>query len=388
MKVALVAEWLDPWRGGAETSTRQFIHHLIGKGVELHVFTRSCLSPNPGMHLHVIGGASLSRTRASMTFARRVEHLLAKESFDLIHAVSLCRFADIYQPRGGTVAETIERNLALRASGTARSLKRCANHFNFKQRHRLALERELLGQQNGLIVVAISNYVASQLSRHYGLSKERIRLIYNGVDVPVVTAAEAARERAALRREFGIGESDCLVILVAHNFRLKGVRHWIEAMALLLRRGVGNVRSIIAGKGDAPRWRRLAGRLGVSKHLAFIGPTDRVQALRHAADVLVHPTYYDPCSRVVLEGMVAGLPCVTTRWDGAAEMITDGRNGYVLDEPRDVVALADHVGRLRDPALRRSLGEAARGVAGRVSMARNASEMMRLYETVATVKVE
>ena len=59
MKVALVAEWLDPWRGGAETSTQQFIHHLMAGNVELHLFTRSRPSPTPGMHVHTISGASI-----------------------------------------------------------------------------------------------------------------------------------------------------------------------------------------------------------------------------------------------------------------------------------------------------------------------------------------
>ncbi len=93
MKVALVAEWLDPWRGGAETSTHQFIHHLTDGGVDLHVFTRSRPSPTPNMHVHTISGASMSRTRRSVTFAHRVEGLLQADSFDIVHAISPCRGA-------------------------------------------------------------------------------------------------------------------------------------------------------------------------------------------------------------------------------------------------------------------------------------------------------
>ncbi|UCC29584.1 MAG: glycosyltransferase family 4 protein [Phycisphaerales bacterium] len=383
MKIALVAEWLDAWRGGAETSTLQFTHHLMDRGVEVHVFTRSRPSPAPGLHVHTISGASMSRTRRSITFTHRVENLLQSDSFEVVHAISPCRHADIYQPRGGTVAETIERNLALLKSRPARRLKRYANRLNFKQQYALAFERRLLGHADGPLVVAVSDYVVRQLQRHYGLSDERVRKVYNGVDPDGSTAQERARHRPAVRREFNIADRDCLVLLIAHNFRLKGVKCWMEALARLVKRGVSDVRSLVIGKGDSERWHRLAARLGITEYLTFTGPSTRVREFRCAADVVVHPTYYDPCSRVVLEAMVAGLPCVTTRWDGASEVLEDGTQGFVIDDPSDVSALADRVDRLRDADLRRQLGRAAAALADRLSMARHTAEMLSLYEEMS-----
>lgn len=387
MKVALVAEWLDAWRGGAETSTLQFVHHLMKQDVELHVFTRSRPSPTRGLHVHTISGASMSRTRRSITFAHRVERLLRSDIFDVIHAISPCRCADIYQPRGGTVVEAIERNLALLKTSPGRRVKRYANHFNFKQRYLLALERDLLGRQDGPLVVAISDYVVRQLKDHYALPDGRIRKIYNGVEPDRTAASERDRHRAAIRREFGIHEDHCLALLIAHNFRLKGLQRWMEALALLVDRGVTGVRSLVVGKGDSERWLRLAARLGITDYLTFTGPTERVSEFHHAADLLVHPTYYDPCSRVVLEAMVAGLPCVTTRWDGASEMIEDGSNGYVLDDPGDIQAIADRVERLCSSDRCKRMGHAASAVADRVSMARHTAELLSLYEEMSAAGI-
>ncbi|MEK7732036.1 MAG: glycosyltransferase family 4 protein, partial [Planctomycetota bacterium] len=234
----------------------------------------------------------------------------------------------------------------------------------------------------GPIVAAISDYVVRQLKQHYDLPDERIRRIYNGVDADRSTQIQRAVHRQAIRREFGIAPSDVLVLLVAHNFRLKGIHRWMQALASLLERGVGNVRSLVVGRGESPRWHRLAARLDIENRLTFVGPSERVGEFLHAADILVHPTYYDPCSRVVLEGMVAGVPCITTRWDGASEMIVDGTNGYVLDEPTDLVALAERVEQLCDAGLRKRIGQAASAVADRVSMSRHACEMVALYEEV------
>jgi UDP-glucose:(heptosyl)LPS alpha-1,3-glucosyltransferase len=183
-----------------------------------------------------------------------------------------------------------------------------------------------------------------------------------------------------------VAPGDLLTVTIAHNFRLKGVRRWMEALALLGSSRAQGLRALVIGKGDTPAWHRLASRLGVDGRLTFIGATDRVPAFLHAADVLVHPTYYDPCSRVVLEGLLAGLPCITTRWDGAAEVIHNGENGFVLDDPWDVQALAATVERLRDAELRRSVGEAAARVGERVSMAANARAMIDLYHSVAEGK--
>ena len=382
MKVALVSEWLDAWRGGAETSALQFLHHLVDAGADVHVFTRSRPASAPGLTVHTVSGASLSRTRRSVTFAHRVERLLRGESFDIVHGITACRGLDLYEPRGGTVAETIERNLALRSSPTARSLKRYANRFNLKQRYTLRLERALLRDPSGPTVVALSDYVVEQLRRHYALPDGRIRKVFNGVDPDPTTPAERARHREEIRLEYNVPADATLVLCVAHNFRLKGVACWMEALAALRDRGVDDVRSLVLGRDDSVRWRRLADRLSLNSRLTFVGPTDRVGEFYHAADVLVHPTYYDPCSRVVLEAMSSGLACITTRWDGAAELVSDGCSGFVLVEPTDVGRLADCVQKLRDPAVRKAMGDAARVSAQRASMAQHAQELLGVYEDV------
>ncbi len=380
MKVALVTEWLDAWRGGAETSTLQFMHHLMDAGVDLHVFTRSRPSPTPGLKVHTVSGAAMSRTRQSVTFSHRVERAVRSETFDMVHAISPCTFADLYQPRGGTVAETIRRNIAIRKTPLAKAWKWCMIRLNLKQRYMLALERRIFSNPSGPDVISISDYVSRQLEEHYGLSPDRIHKVYNGVDPGSSSLDERKRDRDDIRREYGVEPSDCLVILTAHNFRLKGVERWLEVVAMLAREGATGIKSLIIGKGESAHWHRLAAKLGVEPWVTFTGPSQRMPAFRHAADVAVHPTYYDPCSRVVLEALVAGLPVITTRWDGASEMIEDGVNGYVVDDPGDIRAIADRVKLLLDPQLRRKIGATAAKVADQVSMARHAGAVLALYE--------
>jgi UDP-glucose:(heptosyl)LPS alpha-1,3-glucosyltransferase len=52
-----------------------------------------------------------------------------------------------------------------------------------------------------------------------------------------------------------------------------------------------------------------------------------------AADVFILPTYYDACSLVVIEAMACGLPTITTEYNGAAELIRNDVNGFVISHP-------------------------------------------------------
>ena len=81
-----------------------------------------------------------------------------------------------------------------------------------------------------------------------------------------------------------------------------------------------------------------------------LDPADRVAATRAlgrhqqrrlyaAVDALLLPSYYDPCSLVVLESLACGTPVVTSRHNGASELLEPEESGFVLEEPSDVRAM-------------------------------------------------
>jgi UDP-glucose:(heptosyl)LPS alpha-1,3-glucosyltransferase len=380
VRIGLVIERVDAWRGGAETSTWQFINHLVAKGVELVLFTRSRPASFPGCEVRHIRTPAGLRSWASAEFLRRAARACGQAGVDLVHAINPCYAADVYEPRGGTIIETMLRNVALRRTGIGRAVKSTLSQLNQKQRVLLRAERRLLRRDPGPIVVAISRYVQRQLEEHYGLSRDRVRLIFNGVD-PVDCPPDVRRSnRREIRALFSIPERAYVLLLVAHNFKLKGLAQAIDALARLDGSGERDPILVIVGRGGPARCRRQAERLGVLNRLRFVGETDRTQAFYHAADVLVHPTFYDPCSRVVLEALSAGLPCVTTRFNGAAEIMTDAQHGFILDSPRDIDGLVKALERLGDEEFRQRCGEAAAGLRERLSMKRHALQMRALYE--------
>jgi UDP-glucose:(heptosyl)LPS alpha-1,3-glucosyltransferase len=139
---------------------------------------------------------------------------------------------------------------------------------------------------------------------------------------------------------------------------------------------------VAGGRGLGP-YLRLARRCGAGDAVTFLGPVADPVPFYAAADVYAHPTWYDPCSLVVLEAASSGLPVITSRFNGAGELLTEGVEGFVLDDPGDVALLADRLRRVLDPDAQHAMGHAARRLARRHTHQRNVREIVEVYARCA-----
>jgi len=391
MKVAIVQETVDPQRGGAETSTWEMARHLARLGLDVTIV---CRAAPPGVPLNSevsvlkVPAGGFSRALRTFRFLQGIQRLHLRARFDIVHAVTPCLAANVYQPRGGTYAETVQRSLAPTPSFELFWLKRLGRQFNIRQRFLYRIERTLLQKrQHRLFVAAVSDYVRRQVVEGYGFPADRTLVVFNGVDIAPLTDEEVARPRVELRKTLGLAPDAPLVLFAAHNFRLKGLTEVIRAAALDTpptgEIPPGPMWSIaVAGRGRPNRYRRLARKLGVAHRVHFVGTATPIREWYAAADVLAHPTWYDPCSRVVLEALTLGLPVVTTRHNGAAEVMELGRHGVVLDGPEDIAGLAAGIAAALQPEFRAACRAAAPRLCEQLSMARHARELKALYQTV------
>jgi UDP-glucose:(heptosyl)LPS alpha-1,3-glucosyltransferase len=168
---------------------------------------------------------------------------------------------------------------------------------------------------------------------------------------------------------------------VATNFNLKGVDVTLAALGRLVRERT-KVKLIVAGRGPVEEYRRRAAQLGVASAVSFLGHVDDVPRLHAAADVYVHPTFHDACSLATLEAMASGLPVITTCCNGAADGMSSGREGYVLDRAGDVAALAQAMRALLDRRRRKDCGTAAAALGRGRSFERNCLAMLAVYGEV------
>lgn len=385
MKIGVVIERMEAWRGGAETSTLELCRLLVGRGHEVHVITTSNAQSLPDITIHTIKASAMFPAKRVAMFAKRAAAFIRQQNYDVVHAISLLPEADVYQPRGGLLAETMARNVYTRKTASRRLLKRALMALNVKQRAMVELEKRVF-RPEGPVIACVSNYVARQCEEYYGATEPRVQVIYNGVNPRVPEADERASLRRDIRGELNIADDTLLLLFIAHNFRLKGLSPLIDTMSRMVVSGFTNFHLLVVGRDNVVPFQRKVSDLHLNGHITFMGPTQRPAAYFSACDVCVHPTYYDPCSRVVLESLYFGVPAITTSFNGASEVIQDGREGFVIQTPDEVGLWARRITELASPELRRSMSENGIRLRERISMARHVAELDGLFRRIVDKK--
>ena len=393
MKIGFQIEDLDPARGGAETYVYRFAEELLAAGHEVHLIAAAFGATPAGAYTHRVMRRGLTRSSRDVHFAfaagraaRRAGLAGGRAGLDVVVAVGRTLGADVLQPHGGTLRGNRRQNLRLIRGPVLRELKRAFDVLNPKTRTHLWIESKQFSASPPPQVVAISRMVLRDMKEFYAVPDERLHLVYNGVDLERFSPSVCDDCRADARAAYGLAPDETCFLIVAHNFRLKGVRELVEAAARLHLDRRDPWRLIVIGKENPKPYLERAARLGCADRFLFPGAAADVVPAYAAADVYVQPTWYDPCSLVVLEALACGRPVITTRFNGAAELMEDGREGFLLDAPDQTDRLAEAMKRLLDPALRARLGAAARLAVEPYSIQRNFREMMAVLERAAALK--
>lgn len=198
----------------------------------------------------------------------------------------------------------------------------------------------------------------------------RRRVIPNGLPLP---AAPVARP----------GSGPAVLGMAGRLVPGKDLGSIIRAAALLRDRDLP-VRLSVAGHGpEREQWSELARQEGLEDAVDFTGalPEASMPTWFAGLDFYVHATDGEGFSNALLGAAATGLPIVASDVPGVQEVFTDGRDALLVP-PRDPVALADAVQRLRsEPALAAALGAAARGlVVESYSADRMADRYLALFE--------
>ncbi len=384
MRIGFQIEHLDPSRGGAETYVHRFARDLLAGGHEVHLFAAAFEDPPEGATLHHVLRRGLTRPERDLRFARSVGRATRRAGVDVAVAVGRTFGATVLQPHGGTLAGSRRQNLRLVRPAWLAGLKRAFDAVNPRVRTQRWIERQQYRADPPPDVVAISRMVARHMQTFYRVPDERLHLVYNGVDTARFSPAACGAARDAQREAWGLAPEETCFLMVAHNPRLKGLRELLEAAARLDETLPWRI--VVVGRCRGGRFRARAERLGIGDRLHLPGPMDDTLPAYAACDAYVQPTWYDPCSLVVLEAMACGRPVVTTRFNGASELMDDGREGVVLNTPEEIERLAEALRVLRDAGLRQRMGAAARETAEQHPIQRNVREMMAVFETAAARK--
>ncbi len=328
MHIGIICEHSDPERGGAERYLLDLRRRLGEHGHCVSVRARTGPDAAPV--------AAWPAWRRPPAYARTFLPALRDAGAERILATVPVPGCDFYQPHHGAYGVSIPAHLDPLLWGW-RHVRRYNPTRQFHFARLRAFERRVA---RSATVLALSPQVRDDFARAYPGC--RSLLLRPGVDLERFSPAARSSGGAPA------------LLFAAHNFRLKGLPAALRALRLL-----PDAQLIVAGDDRLPPLDAdLSSRVKHRRPSASSSPFDMAELYR-AADVLVHPTWYDTASLVVLEALAAGVVPITTRRDGNADLAVEG-GGAALDDPRDARALADAVRATladHDPARARAVAE-------------------------------
>ncbi len=378
MKIALVIDRLDPRRGGAEQWTYQHVQGLLARGHEVHVVAQGV--SGAAAELDIVPHA-LGPIRNVLKKAAAAEAVLRRLNVDTVHDIGLGWHSHVLQSEDGSRLAQWEKKLRL-LPPWQRPWKRAMLRLLPRYRD----FRSLMARQFGdprRTVIAVSQMCARDYQDFHGVSADRIRLVYHGADNERFSPAHRNRWREPVRQRLQVREGEVLLLFVGHDYQRKGLATAVRAARRLAAEGAPMRLLVVGGKGR----RRDRSAAATDRLVIYAGAADDPVPYYAAADVFVLPTFYDPCSLSVSEAAASGLPSVTTRFNGAAELLTEGVDGSVLSDPADDAELAAALRPLLDLRVRRRMGDAARKLALKHTLDRNCDEIVSIYQQIAGEKL-
>ena len=367
MRIAVVRQRYNA-QGGAERFIERALAALAGRGVDVTVLAREWTG-DPGNVVRC-DPFYVGRVWRDRSFARAVCREVARESFDLVQSHERIACCDIYRAGDGVHAQWLHNRR--RALG---ALARAGLALNPYHRHVLAAERNLFSSPRLRAVICNSRMVKDEIRKHFGTPEAKLHVIYNGIDLEAFHPRLREAHRSTVRERLGIAQRALLFLHVGAGFERKGVFRLIEAFALS---GRSDAHLVIVGS-DKTRERAegLASSRGVAARVHFAGTQADVRPWYGAADAFALATLYDPFPNAALEAMACGLPVITTKQCGTAEIIEDGVDGFVFDALA-VDALAGCLARLDGPAAQ-DMGRRARERAQGFGMDAMVEQFLALY---------
>ena len=347
MRIAFVHRQLTG--GGTEADLRRMAAGLAARGHELHLFCARADAPVPGTKLHRVPIVRAGRVTRLLSFAWLAPRAVAQVPCDVVVGFGRIARQDVVRVGGGTHASYLARMEAAQLRGRRRG-----------PYHRaiLWLERQMFAPSGHRRVFTVSRLVADEVVRDYDVARERTVLLYNGVDLQRFHPDRRSTDGVAVRAELRIGDAP-LCIAIGSGFARKGfdllLQLWEERAPLAHLAVVGDDERL-------GRYRAWAARLNGRVHV--LGARPDVERWLAAADVLLAPSRQEAFGNVGLEALAAGVPVVTSRRSGVAELIDGPLAELLLDEPDDLDGLARAIAVALQPG-RDAWRESARRIAER-----------------------
>jgi UDP-glucose:(heptosyl)LPS alpha-1,3-glucosyltransferase len=388
MRLALNFPRIDPSRGGAETYVVDLCRSLIRAGHQVDLYAESWKEGSLPPEVRAVRVPAPGRTRVQRiwAFARNSAAALQQADYDCTVGFINTYEHDVIIPQGGVHEGSLQANARRFASPLVRRLYLLGKRLNPKNAVFRMIEARQYDPRLQTRVVAVSHMVRRHLQQFHHVPRERIAVVPNAIDQQRVRLSHPGATRCAFRNRLGIEPGELVGLFVGHNFALKGLSPLMRALGERARRSGRTIHLLVCGGGQVTRFRRHARELGLGETIHFQGFHPDIRECYAASDFFVFPTYYDPCSLVVLEALAAGLPVITTMQNGAGELLTDGKDGFVISSPNAQGELIAALDQMANDLRRTAMAAAAAALGREQTFDRHVAALVRVFQEAAAAR--
>jgi len=223
----------------------------------------------------------------------------------------------------------------------------------------------------------IARRTSAELERHFGRHGP-FPVVYLGLDHETFNPLVRSSLRDGAREGLGYERDRFVLLLIGNDLNNKGLPTLMKAVASLAQLPL----EILVVSREKPSDYEGLNRLeGLEGQVRFRPPRKDVQFYYAAADAYVGASIEDTFSQPPAEAMACGLPVIVSSTNGTSEIICNGVDGLILNEPKDVVSLSHMIQQLYcDENFRERLAGNAVRTALEFTWERNAAELRTLFE--------
>lgn len=208
--------------------------------------------------------------------------------------------------------------------------------------------------------VCVSGAVRDHVKQVSGIGENKLKVIYNGIDLKQFSGCVEVSDRVKLKRNLGLSGDDFVVGTVSRLVAGKGHEVLLKAIAIVLT-CLPEVKFLIVGDGVLREDLQKSARvLGIERAVVFSGYRPDVPALLKIMDVCVFPELFEAFGLSVVESMASARPLIASNAAAFKELVRNEKDGLLV-QPGDAQGFAEAIVRLiKDPVLSGVLGSSAK----------------------------
>ena len=377
MKIAFIRKRYVS-HGGAERYLHCVINELLKVGHEVHIFANRWEEADKGVIFHKVpmfGGLTFLKV---LNFALFSYFILKRYTFDIVYSLEKTLYQDVYRAGDGCHKEWLLKRKAINSS-----IKNLIDNINPLHLTICFIEKKIFKKGNYKYIIANSYRGKEEIIRHYKVEPGKIEVIYNGVERQELNVLDKINRKKDVRIKLSLRDHEFILLFVGSGFERKGLFYVIQAIRKLLEEVKGVfVRLVVIGKGKKYKYSRFIRNYNLNNNILFLGPIKNVVDYYLAADVLVLPSVYEPFSNVCLEAMAYGLPIITSRVNGVSEIIKEGKNGYIIEDPKDFNTIFLKLKLLLNQDVRERIGKEAEETVKDLTPRKNALKTIEVFNRI------